>query len=137
MPYTSVATSLVAVIHPRIPTTIQWDKFDGAKLTHSNQRFFTAPNEEHVFAGRSARDNITVEAHLDPIAHADFIEAGNAGDKFEGATIKVVSVDAAGVPIGKPDTYTGCIVAGWEPRKVDLNAQDMQKIMVEWEVPAP
>lgn len=137
MPYSSVATSLVTVIHPRIPSTIEWDKFEGADLSHTNQTFYTAPRKERKFAGKSTRDNITVEAHLDPIAHADFYEAGNTGDKFENATIKVVSVDSAGVPIGKPDTYTGCMVAKWTPRKVDLNAEYMQKIMVEWEVPAP
>lgn len=137
MPYTSVATSRVTVTHPQIPANIEWDKFDGGDLSHSNQRFYTAPNKERVFPGKSSRDNITTEAHCDPIAHADFIAAGNSGAVFEGAVIKVESVDAAGVPIGKPDTYASCVVAKWAPRKVDLNAEDMQKIVVEWEVPAP
>lgn len=135
MPYSSVASTVVTVQHPLIPQTVEWDKFDGGDLNHANQRFFTAPRKERVYAGKSSRDNITLEAHLDPVAHADFIEAGNNGDKFEDAVIKVVSVDASGVPIGKPDVYTRCMVAKWSPRKVDLNAEDMQKIVTEWEVP--
>ena len=137
MPNTSVFDSVVTVQHPRIPQTIEWDKFDGGDLNHANQSFYTAPRKEKKYPGRTTRDNVTLEAHLDTVAHADFVEAGNTGDKFEGATIKVVSVDGAGAPIGKPDIYTGCIVAKWTPRKVDLNAEDMQKIMIEWEVPAP
>ena len=127
----------VSVVHADIPTTIKWDKMDGGDLSHTNSRFFVAPLEEVVWEGRSARDNITVEAHLDPVAHASFIKAGNSGSKFKNATIKVESLDTAGIPVGEPDTYTGCAVAKWSPRKSDLNAEDMQKIMIEWEVPAP
>src|SRR5574343_1652252 len=135
--YSSVATTVVTIQHARIPKSIEWDKLDGGDLTHANQKFYTAPNTQRTFGGRSSRDNITTEAYLDPVAYADFIEAGNTGDKFENATINVQSVDAAGVPVGKPDTYTGCIVGKWSPRKVDQNGEDMQKIVIEWEVPAP
>jgi len=137
MGYSSVATSTVSVVHPQIPATIEWDKFDGAELSHTNQRFYTAPNVERVYGGKTVRDNITVEAFLDPEAYADFIEAGNSGQTFAGASIRVSSVDAAGSPIGKPDEYKNCVVARWTPRKVDLNGEEMQKIIVEWEVPAP
>jgi hypothetical protein len=137
MGYSSVATSTVSVVHPQIPATIEWDKFDGGDLSHSNQRFYTAPNKEQVFGGKSARDNVTVEAFLDPVAYADFIEAGNAGEKFAGAVIRVQSVDAAGIPVGKADEYKACVVSKWTPRKVDLNGEDMQKIIIEWEVPSP
>lgn len=137
MAYSSVAQTVVTVVHPQIPATIEWDKLEGGDLSHSNQRFYTAPRRERLFPGRSARDNITTEAYLDPVAHADFIEALNAGVKFEGTVIKVQSVDAAGGPVGKADIYNNCIVAKTPPRKVDLNGEDMQKIVIEWEVPAP
>ena len=137
MAFTSIADTLVSVIHPDIPQTIEWDKLEGGDLTHANQRFFTSPNVERVYPGRSARDNITTEAHLDPVAHATFIAAGNAGAKFEGAVIKLVSVGVDGVRVGDPDEYKNCIVAKWSPRKGDLNGEDMQKIIIEWEVPAP
>lgn len=137
MAYSSVAQTLVSVVHPSIPQTIDWDKLDGGKLTHSNQRFYTKPNVEQVFGGKSARENITTEAYCDPVAHADFLQALNSGVKFEGTVIKLVSVDAAGSPIGKPDEYVGCVVAEADPRKGDLNSEDMQKIVVVWEVPSP
>ena len=137
MPYSSVATSLVTVIHPRIPSTVLWHEMSGGKLTHATQEFPVGPRQMKVFRTKSERENIETKAHADPVAHAGFIKALNTGDVFEDAVVKVVSVDSAGVPIGEPDTYTGCAVAKWSPRKSDLNAEDMQKIMIEWEVPAP
>jgi len=137
MGFTSVADTLVSVIHPLIPNTIEWDKLEGGEISHSNQRFYTSPNVERVYGGKSSRDNITTEAHLDPIAHATFIAQLNAGEKFEGTTLKLVSVDAAGVKSGDADEYKNCVVSKYTPRKGDLNAEDMQKIIIEWEVPAP
>jgi len=138
MPYSSIAKTRVTVIHDRIPKSVKWDKFDGGDLSHSNSRFFVDPSEpEVVWPGKSQRDNITTEAHVDPVAHDGFIQALNAGDKFENAVIRVQSLDSAGLPVGNPDVYKGCLVAKYTPRKVDLNSEDMQKLPIEWEVPSP
>lgn len=137
MPYTSVATTRVSVSHPKIPTSVEWSEFSGGKLTHANQTFFTQPFKEKKFPGRSTRENITLKAATDPVAHAGFIKDLNAGEKFENATIKVESVDASGSPIGGPDVYTGCMVAGTTPRQANNGGEDIQMHEVEWEVPAP
>ena len=137
MPYSSVATSLVTVIHPRIPSTVLWHEMSGGKLTHATQEFPVGPRQMKVFRTKSERENIETKAHADPVAHAGFIKALNTGDVFEDAVVKVVSVDSAGVPIGEPDTYTGCMVTGYVPRQVNNGGEDMQVIPVEWKVPAP
>lgn len=135
--YSSLATTVVSVTHPLIPKSIEWSSFEGAKLSHATQKFYTAPNVERTYRGKSSRETATVKAHLDPVAHAGFIAAANAGEVFEGAVIQVQSVDRAGVPIGTPDIYSDCMLTGFPPRQANLNSEDMQMIETEWEVPAP
>jgi hypothetical protein len=131
--------SRVTVIHPDIPNTIEWDIMSGGDLTHNNTRYRTdAVGPEKVWNGRKTRDNIQVEAFVDPAAHAGFIAQLNAGYGFVDTTIRVVSLDNAGVEVGEPDTYKGCCVAKYTPRKVDLSSEDLQKLgPIEWEAPAP
>lgn len=114
---------------------VEWDKFSGGDLTHSITKLRrTAGAAKEVLAADSEVDNITLEAFIDPVAHADLLVALKGGERFEGSTIKLQAIDNAAVPIGKALEYFGCSVAKFTPPPSDANGEDAAKLVVEWAV---
>ncbi len=114
---------------------VDWDKFSGGDLNHSITKLRrTAGAKKEVLSADSEVDNITVEAFIDPAAHADLLLALKNGERFDGATIKVQAIDNAGVPIGKALEYYGCSVARFTPPEADANGEDASKLVIEWAV---
>ncbi len=114
---------------------VEWDKFSGGDLNHSITKLRrTAGAKKEVLAADTEVDNITMEAFIDPVAHADLLVELKNGNRYDGATIKVQAIDNAGVPIGKPLEYFGCSVARFTPPEADANGEDASKLVVEWAV---
>lgn len=113
--------------------SVEWDKFDGGDLTHSVSKLRrTSGAAKEAYAADSEVDNITLEAFVDPVVHADLLVALRNGEKFEGSTIKQQPIDNSGIPIGKPLEWYGCLVAKFTPPRADANGEDPVKIVVEW-----
>jgi len=124
----------VTVSHPRL-TQIEWDKISGGDRTNNTTKVrATAGGPKIVLSGDSEVDNVTTEAFIDPVAHADVLAKLHAGDTFDGATITRQFVDAAQVPVGPALTYQDCSVAKFTPPDADANAEDGAKLVVEWMV---
>lgn len=114
---------------------VEWDKFSGGDLNHSITKLRrTAGAKKEVLAADTEVDNITLEAFIDPVAHADLLVELKNGNRFDGATIKVQAIDNAGVPIGKPLEYFGCSVAKFTPPAADANGEEAAKLVIEWAV---
>lgn len=114
---------------------VSWSKFSGGDLTHSISRLRrTAGAAKEVLAADSEFDNITLEAFIDPVAHADLLVALKNGERFEGSTISVQAIDNAGVTIGRPVEFFGCGVARFSPPEADANGEDATVLVVEWAV---
>ena len=114
---------------------VAWDKFSGGDLTHSITKLRrSADANKEVLAADSEVDNITVEAFVDPAAHADLLVALKGGERFEGSTIKVQAINNDNVPIGKPIEYYGCSVAKFTPPPADANGEEASKLVIEWAV---
>ena len=113
--------------------SVEWDKFSGGDLTHSITKLRrTAGANKEVLAADSEVDNITLEAFIDPAAHADLLVALKGGERFEGSTIKLQPIDNAAVPIGSALEYYGCSVAKFTPPPADANGEEPAKLVVEF-----
>ena len=78
--------------------SVEWDKMSGGDLTHSITKLRrTAGAAKEVLAADYEFDNITLEAFVDPVAHADLLVALKNLERFEGTTIRVQAIDNAGV----------------------------------------
>ena len=114
---------------------IDWDKFTGGDVTHSITRVRrSAGAAKEVLASDYEVDNITVEAFIDPAAHANFLSDLKAGATFDGTTIQVVAIDNAGVSVGKPLQWFNCRVAKFTPPAADANGEEAAKLVIEWAV---
>lgn len=115
--------------------SVSWDKFSGGDLTHSITKLRrTAGAAKEVLAADSEFDNVTLEAFVDPVAHAQLLVALKNGERFENSTIAVQAIDNAGVTIGQPIEYFGCSVARFSPPEADANGEEATKLIVEWAV---
>ena len=115
--------------------SVEWSKADGGDLTHSITKLRrTAGGDKEVLAADSEFDNITLEAFIDPVAHADFLIALKNKERFENSTITFQAIDNAGVVIGKPIEYFGCSVARVGGLTADANGDEASTISVEWAV---
>ncbi len=115
--------------------SVEWDKMSGGDLTHSITKLRrTAGAAKEVLAADYEFDNITLEAFVDPVAHADLLVALKNLERFEGTTIRVQAIDNAGVPIGKAVEYFGCSVAKSTLPAADANGEEAAKLVIEWAV---
>ena len=115
--------------------SVEWAKASGGDLTHSITKLRrTAGANKEVLAADSEFDNITLEAYVDPVAHADFISELKKLNRFEGSTISLQAIDNAGITIGKPVEFFGCSVARVQWPESDANGEDPTMITVEWAV---
>lgn len=115
--------------------SVEWATMDGGDLTHSITKLRrTAGAAKEVLAADYEFDNITLEAYVDPVAHADFLIALKNGERFENSTIRQQGIDNAGIPIGKPIEYFGCSVAKSSPPRADANGEEPTVVTVEWAV---
>ena len=115
--------------------SVEWDKFSGGDLTHSITKLRrTAGAAKEVLAADSEFDNITLEAFIDPVAHADLMVALKNGNRFEGVTIRVQAIDNAGIPIGKELEFFDCSVAKFTPPAADANGEEASKLVIEFAV---
>lgn len=114
-------------------SAVEWDKFSGGDLTHTITKLRrTAGANKEVLAADSEVDNITLEAFIDPAAHAQLLVALKNGERFEGSTIKLQPIDNAAVPIGSALEYYGCSVAKFTPPPADANGEEPAKLVVEF-----
>ena len=114
---------------------VQWATSTGGDITYSITKLRrTAGATKEVLSADSEIDNVTLEAYVDPAAHATFIKKLKDGSKFEGTTISVQAIDNAAVPVGQPVEFKGCQVArvGWP--ESDANGDEPVKLTVEWAV---
>ena len=114
---------------------VEWATMSGGDLTHSITKLRrTAGATKEVLAADYEYDNITLEAFVDPVAHADLLIALKNLERFEGTTIRVQAIDNAGVPIGKAVEYFGCSVAKSTLPAADANGEEAAKLVIEWAV---
>ncbi len=115
--------------------SVDWASMSGGDLTHSITKLRrTAGAAKEVLAADYEYDNITLEAFVDPVAHADLLIALKNLERFEGTTIRVQAIDNAGVPIGKAVEYFGCSVAKSTLPAADANGEEAAKLVIEWAV---
>ena len=63
--------------------SVEWDKMSGGDLTHSITKLRrTAGAAKEVLAADYEFDNITLEAFVDPVAHADLLVALKNLERF-------------------------------------------------------
>lgn len=114
---------------------IDWDIVDGGSRVHTSTKVRPAAGKKKVvLTGDSEVENVTTEAFVDPVAHAEVLAALNAGETYPGTTITRQFIDAAEVPVGLPLTSQGCAVAKFDPPKADANSEDGVKLVIEWTV---
>jgi hypothetical protein len=130
-----VAVRVVNPVNPLID--IDWDKADGGARSHNVTKVRArAGGPKLVLTGDSEVENITTEAFIDPVAHAQLLQQLHAGETFSGSTITRQFLDANGVPIpGTKLEHKGCAVVKSESIPADANSDgEGAKLVVEWQV---
>lgn len=125
----------VTVSHPSMPQ-IDWDKIAGGDRTNNTTKVRPAAGmPKVVLSGESEVDNVTTEAFIDPLAHANLLASLQAGETFEGAVITRQFIDANGVPVGAALSHLNCSVAKFTPPDADANSEgEGAKLVIEWMV---
>ena len=127
----------VRVVNPDSPLIdIDWDKVDGGARTHNTTKVRArAGGPKQVLVGESEVDNVTTEAYIDPVAHAQLLAELHAGNTFAGSTISRQFIDANGVLIGAKLEHKNCAVVKADHIPGDANSEgDGATLVVEWQV---
>lgn len=132
----TIARQRVSVVHPNIPSGIEWHKVSERKITHNTSKFRTTGlGKRWPVDGDSETENITTEAALRLPEMAQFRADLKAGVKFYGAAIVVQQFDVDGVESGKEEWFN-CMVSTATFPEADANNTngDVASVAVEWAV---
>ena len=117
------------------PGSWEIDKASGAGIAHASNRMRpTADKDKVILSGETTRENITTEGLIDPVRDASLITQLMSGNVYAGTTITFTELDPANVPLATR-SFPGCQIEKVSFPDADANAEDPQKLVIEWACP--
>lgn len=105
----------------------------GGQLNSQSVRA-TANGPKVVLSGDYEPEDVSVVRFVDAVRDAQLLDRLAAGESFAGTTVTLAFIDAAGIVIGSPQTFTGCSMKSWSQTDADANGDSPVELTVTWKV---